>query len=378
VDIEQVLRPNAVEVVLAFPRWRTVLSAVLALIAAVAPIAYGVYLSPGGYAWVLLAVITVPVLVYAGFVIRGAMVRLTGPPPALTTEGIRLRTRSWHKRLVDVSWARATMMWIDYSGRQPMLNVVPTGRIGRRAPRPDAPIRPYRIALPPKVRPDTIREAVRTLSDGSADVLDRGFDHDAGTQIAVGKRRRETPMPWWQYAVRYAVWLAIIVLGYPLLLSGPPPWNQPWWPGTNVAIRLPDPCKAITGGEGTEVSGLPGTSTSDASGAVCTVAAGTSELTVTYRLHHRFFGSSAAEAAEDADDAKFQADADEKLPGIGDEAWIGTAAYGNRRGGAGLHVVARKANVVVEVRYASRDDTAKVRTLVTETARKALSQVAIH
>jgi hypothetical protein len=38
----------------------------------------------------------------------------------------------------------------------------------------------------------------------------------------------------------------------------------------------------------------------------------------------------------------------------------------------------RKANVVVEVRYASRDDTAKVRTLVTETARKALSQVAIH
>jgi hypothetical protein len=227
------------------------------------------------------------------------------------------------------------------------------------------------------MRPDTVREAVRTLSDDTADVLDRGFGHDAGTQMAVGKRHRETPMPWWQYAVRYAVWLAIIVLGYPLLLSGPPPWNQPWWPGTNVAIRLPDPCKAITGGEGTEVSGLPGTATSDASSAVCTVAAGTSELTVTYRLHHRFFGSSVAAAAEDADDAAFQAGVKDRLAGVGDWARIGAAAYGNRRGGAGMHVVARRANVVVEVRYASRDDPEKVKTLVTETAKRALARVTV-
>jgi hypothetical protein len=326
---------------------------------------------------VLLAVMVVPALLFAGLLIRGAVVRLTARPPALTTEGLLLRTRPWRKRLVEVSWARATMMWIDYVGRQPMLNVVPSGRIGRRAPRPDAPIRPYRIPLPPKVRPDTVRDAVRTLSDETADILDRGLDHD-GPGIARGRRRRETPAPWWHVAVRYLVWLLVMGLGLPLLLSGPPPWNQPWWPGTDVAIGLPDPCKAITGGEGTEVSGLPGTSTSDSTSSTCRVVAGSSELTVTYRVHHSFFGSSVNAAAEDADDAAWQAGSDEKLPGIGDEAWIGEAAYGNRRGGAGRHVVARRANVVVEVRYASRDDPAKVRNLVTGTAGRALDRLRIQ
>ena len=179
-DIEQVLRPNPVELTLAFPRWRTVLATVVTLVMLAAPIAYGVYLAPGGYARVLLGVILVPSLVFAAFVIRSAVVRLNGPPPALTTEGIRLRARPWHKRLVDVSWSRATMMWIDYVGRQPVLNVVPSGRMGRRAPRPDAAIRPYLIPLPPTVRPDTVRDEVRTLSDETADVLDRGFDHDGG------------------------------------------------------------------------------------------------------------------------------------------------------------------------------------------------------
>ncbi len=374
-DIDQVLRPQQVEVVLAYPRWRVVVKMLAALVMAAAPIAYGVYLAPGGYAWVLLGLMTVPALVYAGFLIRGAVVGLTAQPPALTDEGIRLRTRPWRKRLVDVSWDRATMMWIDYVGRQPVLNLVPTGRIGRRAPRPDAPIRPYVIALPPKVRADGVRDAVRSLSDGRADVLDRGFDHDGGARIARG--RRETPMPWWQFAVRYAIWLVVVVLGFPLLLSGPPPWNQPWFPGTNVAIRLPDPCKAVTGAEGTEVSGLPGTSTSDTTSRVCRIVAGSSELTVTYRVHHKFFGSSTGAAAEDADTAAWQADAEERLDGIGDEAWIGTAAYGSRLGGAGQHLVARRANVVVEVRYASRDDRGKVRTLVTETARAALARVPI-
>jgi hypothetical protein len=140
-------------------------------------------------------------------------------------------------------------------------------------------------------------------------------------------------------------------------------------------VRLPDPCHAVTGASGTEVSGLPGTSTSDSSSSVCRIAAGTSELTVTYRVHHTLFGSSVAAAAEDADDAAWQADIEDRLPGVGDEAWIGAAAYGNRRGGAGMHVVARRANVVVEVRYASRDDPGKVRTLVTETAKAALAAV---
>jgi hypothetical protein len=375
VDIEQVLRPNPVELTLAFPRWRTVLATLVGLVVLAAPIAYGVYLAPGGYSRVLLAVILVPSLVFAAFLIRGAVVRLTGPPPALTTEGIRLRTRSWHKRLVDVSWSRATMMWIDYIGRQPVLNVVPSGRIGRRAPRPDAPIRPYVIPLPPRVRPDTVRDAVRTLSDGSADVLDRGFDDDGGARIARGRRRRETPMPWWQVILRYAIWLLVVVIGLPLLLSGPPPWNQPWWPGTTVAIRLPDPCRAVTGAEGTQVSGLPGTSSSDSSSRVCRIVADTSELTVTYRVHHTLFGSSVAAAAEDADDAAWRSDVEDRLDGVGDEAWIGAASYGTRRGGAGMHVVARRANVVVEVRYASRDDPEKVRTLVTGTARAALAAV---
>lgn len=375
-EIEQVLRPQQVEVVLAYPRWRIVVKTVVTLVVAAAPIAYGAYLAPGGYAWVLLGLMAVPALVYAGFLIRGAVVGVTGAPPALTDEGIRLRTRPWRKRLVNVSWERATMMWIDYIGRQPVLNLVPSGRTGRRAPRPDAPIRPYLIPLPPNVRPDGVEDAVRSLSDGRADVLDRGFDHDGGS-IARGRRRRETPMPWWHFTVRYAIWLVVVVLGFPLLLSGPPPWNQPWWPGTNVAIRLPDPCEAVTGAEGTEVSGLPGTSTSDTTSRVCRIVAGASELTVTYRAHHKFFGSSVGAAAQDADTAAWKADTEERLDGVRDEAWIGTAVYGSRLGGAGQHVVARRANVVVEVRYTSRDDRNKVRTLVTETAKAALAAVPI-
>jgi hypothetical protein len=378
VEIEQVPRPDQVEVVLAFPRWRNVVGTVAPLIVVAAPIAYGMYISPGGYARVLLGVMIVTGLLHSALTIRRMVAYLAAPPPALTTEGIRLRTRSWQKRLTDIPWARATMMWIDYAGRQPVLNVVPSGRVGRRAPRPDAPVRPFLIALPPKVRPDFVRDAVRTLSGGAADILDRGFDSHGGTHIVRGRRHRETPMPWWQVAVRNAILLVVILLGLPLLLSGPPPWNQPWWPGTNVAIRLPDPCKAIVGGEGTEVSGLPGTSTSDAASRVCEVVAGASQLTVTYRVHHTFFGSSVGAAAEDADNAAWQADSEERLAGVGDEAWIGAAAYGSRRGGAGMHVVARRANVVVEVRYASRDDPAKVRTLVTGTARRAVDRVQIR
>ena len=100
-----------------------------------------------------------------------------------------------------------------------------------------------------------------------------------------------------------------------------------------------------------------------------------SELTVTYRVHHTLFGSSVSSAAEDADTAAWQADLEDRLDGVGDEAWIGAASYGTRRGGAGMHVVARRANVVVEVRYASRDDQERVRTLVTGTARAALAAV---
>src|SRR5688572_29757555 len=117
VDIEQVLRPARAEVVLALPRWRIVLTSVAALIAVAVPIGYGAYLAPGGYAWVLLGVMIVPAVLYAAFLIRAAVVRLTAPPPALTAEGLLLRTRSWRKRLVEVSWTRATMMWIDYVGR---------------------------------------------------------------------------------------------------------------------------------------------------------------------------------------------------------------------------------------------------------------------
>lgn len=376
-NVEQMLPTDQVEVALTFPRWRTILTTVLSLVVALVPIGYGFYVTPGGYGYVLLTLMVLFTLGYSAFVLRIAMVRLTGLPPALTNGGLRLRLKPWRMRVVDVSWARATMMWIDYAGRNAVLNLVPSGRIGRRAPRPDAPIRPYRIPIPPGMRPDGIRDAIRALSDGAADVLDRGLDYDSGPGFARRRGHRETPMPWWQVVVRYPVWALVIALGYPLLLAGPAPWNQPWWPGTNVAIRLPDPCKAVTGAEGTQVSGLPGTATSDSSSAVCRIVAGTSDLTVTYRVHHTYFGSSVTAAADDASDAAFQAGVKERLGGVGDEARIGAAAYGNRRGGAGMHVVARRANVVVEVRYASRDDAERVRTLVTETAKRALARVEV-
>jgi hypothetical protein len=227
---------------------------------------------------------------------------------------------------------------------------------------------------------DDIRDLVSTLSGGAVRVADRAphpgdFGTEAGRPIGRFRRPFARTLPIWTLPVVVLLNAALV----PLLVSVPAPWNQPWAPGVDVAIQAPDPCAAV-GGE--TLRTLGGTSsgrvTMDQYGIrECTFAIANGDLIVRSSVHHAFFGSSVDKARTYLYDTRPTQMT--RWDGLGDEAWIvgnepGTTASAKR---AVVGVIARRANVVVEIAYRGAVSAAVGRSAVAEIANRVLSSAEV-
>jgi hypothetical protein len=297
---------------------------------------------------------------------------LFGPLPALTADGVQSRRRL-------VPWSQIQMLWIEYLGRQRYLNVLTTAPSRRK---------PYRVRLlDGSLGPHELDTAVSTLSQGQVELSDRGpedvwsgFEDDAALYQRRALRLWSTrEVPTWAYIVV----VPLLMFTLPDLLDRPQPWRQPWWPGVESAAVAPDPCDAIAADVARDLFASAPSQPSDdgADHRRCQIDGNKAEMIVDYYVFNPAFSSSNDEASHHMFLATTRTDNfdPEPVPGLGDEAWIagnaqGTTTWIDR---AQALLVARRANVVVEVLYRGESQPDATRAAVLATAQRALGAVEI-
>ena len=376
------------DLVLARPGWRMAVNASGPVFVMAALFAYGMALGASGrwlagYAGLLLLTLG-PLMVNSVIIV---LAQRTGGPSRLAKDGIRMRVRPWHRRLVTVPWSEIMLVWIQYVGRRRYLRLEadPSGPHadewdprGRRFSRRSAPLAVY---VPESIGPEQVRAAVAALSDGTVTLADWAPDtpavSDDGWALPPVTERRRALLP-----LSAPILLAMVLLGIPSLLRVAPPWNQPWWPGVTAAVRLPNACDAFTD-EQARTLGITGhrqTSNRPQRNA-CRFTVSQGQLTVSIKAHHAFFGSNTANAGSELGElAAAMGRFGEPLPGVGDEAWLaanpqGTTTLFDR---SVVDVAARRANVVLVIAYGGEQQPAAARPAVVDAARTMLAHLDVH
>jgi hypothetical protein len=323
--------------------------------------------------WVLVAVIGTVVLANLAVIVRA----LAGPHPALTRAGVVAARRPWG-RPRPLPWDRVRLCWIDGRLGNRALVVLARGEHGSRLR-----YLPLWGAAP---EPAAIDAAVRAFGDGRVLLLDRPpaaaalaalGGPEPGIRRAAGPPLRRVPL--WTMG---AALLAAVLLA-PLALGLPEPWNQPWWPGTHQAMRAPDPC-AVPGAaaRATLLGPADAAITRNHSGVTeCVIRTDAASLTVRYSVHQRLFGSGTGKARAYLTDMRLDARvphaAPEPVGELGGDATVlanppGTTADQDR---SMVVLLARRANVVVEIRYRGGADPVPARAAVLEVARSAVTAI---
>jgi hypothetical protein len=316
---------------------------------------------PVGF-WILLELL----LLWSIFSAIRAWVLLAGAPPALTVDGIHLRT-SPLRGLTLVPWSGLRQVWIETHVGSTSLAVLPLGYRER--------VR-Y-IPLPEGTALDRLDAAVHALSGGVARLFDRSPD-DGEAQTRLGRRRPPAhTIPLW----RYPVTLLAIATCLPVLAQTPQPWNQPWWPGNHLATRAPEAC-AVLSPERTRAL-VPG-SVTHATGDVyglseCSIENDDTTVRVQYAVYSGVFASGVA-GARSYMGSKGHDDADiVERPALGDEAVFEEKARSEfviRFGPTELLTV-RKANVVVVIGYTGRGDPATLRPAIAALGAEAVNAIQV-
>jgi hypothetical protein len=321
---------------LAPSRWRVVAPGLELIGLRALLVAYGFVLHAEPL-WLLLylALVALPAAVQVGVVVAG----LIAPPPRLTADGMHVRSSAFATKLTRLPWSEITRVWVTYFGRRRFFAVLAARRE-----------KPYYAPIP--VGRDVAEAALRDFSGGTVTPADgpptfsTGWDPDNGRRAAFPRFRYGRPRP---YPVsRVVIGVLVLVLVFPVIVGAQQPWNQPWFPGVTTATAVPDPCTvlspatrahlAVRGG-GTRLGGRHD--------AICTFADLNGALGLRYRLATAWLGSSTAKAAGLALDVLAEAGT-KPVPGLGDEARISAS-------GSDAHLVVRRANVVVEIRYEGAD-----------------------
>jgi hypothetical protein len=202
-----------------------------------------------------------------------------------------------------------------------------------------------------------------------------GWDPDAGrrrTRTSGFRYGRPRRAPAWR---PYAAVVALVLL-FPIATGAQQAWNQPWFPGVESATKTPDPCLAV-GPAALQRLELPGTGLSNAGLGIgrgvdqtCTFRSGSAAMAVRYRVANAFFGSSRRKAAKVAAE-QMTTTGTQAVPGLFDEARISAGAGGT------AHLVARRANVVVEISYQGIGGPDLAPAII-DVARGALATVDVH
>jgi hypothetical protein len=304
--------------------------------------------------------------------------QLTGRPAGLGPDGVRLRVRSWHRRVVTIPWNEVTLVWIGHVGGQRYLclSADPRGAHADewdpRGNRYTGRFRPLSVHLPRSVPTDRVTAAVAEFSAGAVTVAERGPD----TQPFADRRAHKTT------ALAGTSLVALVLAGLPPLLGLAPPWNQPWWPGVTGVTALPEPCAVFTG-EHAAALGVTDTRLVRDGMQVrrCEYTVPQGKLTVGLELHHAFFGRSADDAHRTA--KKMSASLGARpvpVSGVGDEAWLvsnpqGTTTLIDR---SVARLVARRANVVLLIVYGGEQHPDTTQPAVIDTARATLDALPVR
>jgi hypothetical protein len=160
--------------------------------------------------------------------------------------------------------------------------------------------------------------------------------------------------------------LVVLVVFLAALIAAGHPWVMPWWPGVREAGAVPDPCGSAFGDR---VQSLVGNTRK-------TVPGGDSGLAGWVREQHscmfvgnsRWFNITYSRYAHDVISAEQRARKEyaqswctqrtgtwRQLPELGDEAMVSHLAAG-QSGGDDICLLARRANVLVELTYVNSDD----------------------
>jgi hypothetical protein len=297
---------------------------------------------------------------------------LWGPHPALTAEGIRLRTGLFRARTM-VPWAQVHLVWIDtYLGNR-NLAVLRRGEGVHKVRYLPLPADPAST--------DGLDEALRRLSGGEVNLAEHGPEDDGfglprGARIGPQFRRppvRTVP------AKRLLISVPVLLLVLPVLLALPEPWNQPWWPGGHRALRAPDPCAVLSPRD--VLSTAPTRVTADSGGqSECTAGEDGDKLVVGYTVFTALVGSSIQKASDAFDTAYPASPVRTELErlSLGDECWIAgkTSADSNviYMGPTEL-LTCRSGNVVVQVSYTGLADPSVVRPAVIAIGTRAVQAI---
>lgn len=317
---------------LAPSRWRVVAPGLEMIGLRALLIAYG-FLLHAELFWLLLylALVAVPAAVQVVVVITG----LIAPPPRVTADGLHVRSSAFATRLTVLPWSEITRVWVTYFGRRRYFAVLAARRE-----------KPYYAPIP--VDREAAETALRDFSDDAVTPADgpptfsTGWDPDNGRRASFPRFRYGRPRP---YPVsRVLIGVLVLVLVFPVIVGAQQPWNQPWFPGVTTATSIPDPCTVLSPATRRQLAVRgDGTRLGSRHDAVCTFADLNGALGLRYRLATAWLGSSTSKASDVALDALALAGT-RPVPGLGDEARI--SASENI-----AHLVIRRANVVVEIRY---------------------------
>jgi hypothetical protein len=317
---------------LAPSRWRVVAPAAESFAVRALLVAYGFLLhAPLLWLLVYLALVALPAVIGLIGVIAG----LIAPLPRVTAEGVHIRSSGFATTLTRLPWSEITRVWVTYFGRRRYFAVLAARRE-----------KPYFAPIP--VGREAAEEALRVFSGGAVTPADgpptwsSGWDPDTSRRAAFPRFRygRARPFP---VAVTILSLLVAIVV-FPGIMGAQQPWNQPWFPGVTAATSVPDPCTVLSPATRQQLAVRgDGSRVGSRHDAICTFADLNGALGLRYRLATAWFGSSTAKASGIAGDV-LAVTGTRPVPGLGDEARI-SASDGD------AHLVIRKANVVVEIRY---------------------------
>jgi hypothetical protein len=359
-------------------RWRIVGGSLRTVIAVALVLGYALLLGARGLrlwllAVLLLAVTAAPIVVSLLLLIT----QLTGPAAGVTRDGVRLRVRTWRRRVVTIPWDEITVLWIGHAGAHRYLCLAADPR-GAHADEWDpggrrftSRFRPLSVYLPGSVPTERVTAAVADLSAGAVTVADRGPD---GQPFADRKAR--TGSVW----LGRIVLLASLVAGLPALLDLATPWNQPWWPGVTAANALPDPCEVVVGQHAVAL-GVTDRRTveNDMLLRSCEYTVPQGQLTVMLELHHAYFGSSADDAHNSFESVSLGA-VSTPVRDVGDEARMvsnppGTTTMIDR---SVARLAARRANVVLFILYGGEKDPDAAQAAVIGAARATLDALPVR
>jgi hypothetical protein len=321
---------------LAPSRWRVVAPAVETVAIRALLAAYGFLLhAPLIWLLVYLALVALPAVVG----IIGVIAGLIAPLPRVTAEGVHVRSSGFATSLTRLPWSEITRVWVTYLGRRRYFAVLAARRE-----------KPYFAPIP--VGREAAEEALRVFSGGTVTPADgppmfsTGWDPDAGRRTSFPRFRYGRARPFPVAVTVLSILVAILV--FPGVVGAQQPWNQPWFPGVTAATSLPDPCTVLSTStrEQLAVRGA-GTRLGGHRDVLCTFADLNGALGLRYRLATAWFGSSTAKASGIAGDV-LAVTGTAPVPGLGDEARISASD-------SDAHLVIRRANVVVEIRYEGRD-----------------------